>query len=189
LASAGVGPTQTATTLADYEFEVDVAAGGSMVTFVNEGQEFHHVVIVDFGTNDPEVVEENLLALLTGGPETSAPEESMPMESMPVGSMPVGSMPAESMPVGSMPVGSMPVGSMPVESMPEESMPMGPEGIDMSQINFDFALSGVFGTGSSGTFEATFEPGRIYVALCFITDRAGAPHAIQYDMYDVFTVE
>ena len=154
MASAGVGATQTATTLADYEFEVDVAAGGSTVTFVNEGQEFHHVVIVDFGTNDPEVVEENLLALLTGGPETSAPEESMP-----------------------------------VESMPEESMPMGPEGIDMSQINFDFALSGVFGTGSSGTFEATFEPGRIYVALCFITDRAGAPHAIQYDMYDVFTVE
>jgi len=164
LASAGVGATQTATTLADYEFEVDVAAGGSTVTFVNEGQEFHHVVIVDFGTNDPEVVEENLLALLTGGPETSAPEESMPVE-------------------------SMPVGSMPVESMPVGSMPLGPEGIDMSQINFDFALSGVFGTGSSGTFEATFEPGRIYVALCFITDRAGAPHAIQYDMYDVFTVE
>ena len=65
-----------------------------------------------------------------------------------------------------------------------------PDGLDMAQVNFDFAYSGVFGPGGSGTFEAEFQPGNTYAALCFISDREGGlPHAIQHQMYDVFQVE
>jgi hypothetical protein len=71
----------------------------------------------------------------------------------------------------------------------EEDAPL-PEGIDPAQINFEFAFSPVFGPGSSGTFEAAFEDGHTYVALCFIQDREGGlPHAIQHGMYDVFQVD
>lgn len=64
-----------------------------------------------------------------------------------------------------------------------------PAGINMSQVIFEFASSGVFGPDASGTFEAPFEAGHTYAALCFIQDReGGAPDAIQHDMYDVFTV-
>ena len=70
----------------------------------------------------------------------------------------------------------------------EEDAPP-PEGIDMEQVNFDFASSPIFGPGSSGTFEAPFEAGHTYVALCFIHDREGGlPHAFQHGMYDVFQV-
>lgn len=122
----------------DYLFGVDVSAGGSTVTFTNSSDnQLHHVIVVDFGTNDPTVVEENLPTLL-------ASEE-------------------------------------------EDAMP---EGIDPTQINFEFASSGVFGPGGSGTFDATFETGRTYAALCFISDREGGlPHAIQHDMYEVFQVD
>jgi hypothetical protein len=121
----------------DYVFDADVSAGGTTVTFTNSSDnQFHHVVIVDFGTNDPAVVEENLPALLES----------------------------------------------------EDDAPL-PEGIDGSQINFEFASSPVFGPGSSGTFEAPFEEGHTYAALCFIQDREGGlPHAIQHQMYDVFQV-
>ena len=38
----------------DYLFDVDVVAGGSTVTFTNTSDnQFHHVLLVDFGTNDP----------------------------------------------------------------------------------------------------------------------------------------
>jgi hypothetical protein len=64
-----------------------------------------------------------------------------------------------------------------------------PEGIDPTQVNFEFGGSGVFGPGGSGTFSGTFEEGRTYGVFCFISDRSGgAPHAIQYDMWDVFQV-
>jgi hypothetical protein len=64
-----------------------------------------------------------------------------------------------------------------------------PEGIDPSQVNFEFAFSPVYGPGSSGTFAVTFEEGHTYVALCFIQDREGGlPHAIQHQMFDVFQV-
>lgn len=121
----------------DYDFEVDVAAGPAQVNFLNESEEqFHHVVLVDFGTNDRQVVEDNLPAIL--------------------------------------------------ESEDPSSLP---EGIDGEQIDFEFGSSGVFGPGSAGTFEADFEEGTTYAALCFIQDRAGsAPHAVQHDMYEVFQV-
>jgi len=121
----------------DYLFDVDVAAGGSTVTFTNSSDnQFHHVVIMDFGTNDPTLVEENFLALLQA----------------------------------------------------EDESPM-PEGIDPAQINFEFAGSGVFGPGGSGTFDAAFEAGHTYAAMCFIQDREGGqPHVFQHDMYDVFQV-
>ncbi len=48
-----------------------------------------------------------------------------------------------------------------------------PTGIDGSQITFEFAFSPVFGPGGSGTFEAPFEEGHTYAALCFISDREG----------------
>jgi hypothetical protein len=122
-------------TATDYAFSVDASAGGSTLTFNNDSEEqFHHVIIVDFGTTDPETVEAAL-------PELLASEEDAPP----------------------------------------------PEGIDMSQVNFEFAASGVFGPGGSGTFPATLEEGNTYAALCFIQDRAGgAPHAIQHQMHEVF---
>jgi hypothetical protein len=63
-------------TSTDYAFTVDLPAGGGTFTFVNESQEqFHHVVLVDFGTNDPALVEENLPAILESeGDEASLPE-------------------------------------------------------------------------------------------------------------------
>ena len=121
----------------DYLFDADLTAGGTTVTFTNSSDnQFHHVIVMDFGTNDPAVVEANLPAILES----------------------------------------------------EEDAPP-PEGIDMAQVNFEFAFSPVFGPGSSGTFEAPFEEGHTYVALCFIQDREGGlPHAIQHQMYDVFQV-
>jgi hypothetical protein len=121
----------------DYLFDADVTAGGTSVTFTNPSDnQFHHVVLMDFGTNDPATVEANLPAFL-------AEEEGAP-----------------------------------------------PEGIDMEQVNFEFASSPIFGPGSSGTFEAPFEAGHTYVALCFIHDREGGlPHALQHGMYDVFQVD
>jgi hypothetical protein len=121
----------------DYLFDADVSAGGTTVTFTNSSDnQFHHVIIMDFGTNDPAVVE----AIM---PEFLASEEDAPP----------------------------------------------PEGIDMEQVNFEFASSPVFGPGSSGTFEAPFEAGHTYAAMCFIQDRdGGAPHAIAHQMFDVFQV-
>ena len=50
-----------------------------------------------------------------------------------------------------------------------------PEGIDPEQVNPDFAASPVFGPGSSGTFDVTFEEGHTYAALCFISGPRGRP--------------
>jgi hypothetical protein len=70
----------------------------------------------------------------------------------------------------------------------EEDAPP-PEGIDPEQIDFAVGGSNVFSPGLAGTFDATLEPGT-YAVLCFIQDRAGGPpHAIAYDMFEVFTVE
>ena len=122
----------------DYLFALDVVAGGETATFTNTSDnQLHHVILVDFGSNDPAVVGDKLLELLAG--DGSAPP---------------------------------------------------PQGIDMSQVNFDFASSGVFGPGSAGTFDATFEAGRTYAALCFISDlEGGMPHALQHQMFEVFTVD
>ena len=134
---AVIPPTDGSIRAGDYLFDADVSAGGTTVTFTNSSDnQFHHVILVDFGTNDPAVVEENLPAILES----------------------------------------------------EDEAPL-PEGIDGSQINFEFAISPVFGPGSSGTFEAPFEEGHTYAAVCFIQDREGGlPHAIQHQMYDVFVV-
>ena len=84
-----------------------MTAGGTTVTFTNSSDnQFHHVPLMDFGTNDPAVVEENLPAVLEG----------------------------------------------------EEDAPP-PEGIDLAQVNFEFAESPVFGPGASGTFEVTVRGG------------------------------
>ena len=121
----------------DYLFDADLTGAGSTVTFTNSSDnQFHHVVVLDFGTNDPALVEENLPAI--------------------------------------------------VESEGEGPPP---EGIDVEQVNFEFAVSPVFGPGSSGTFEAPFEEGHTYAVMCFIQDRdGGLPHAYQHQMYDVFQV-
>jgi hypothetical protein len=53
-----------------------------------------------------------------------------------------------------------------------------------------FADSGVASPGFGNTFNATFESGRTYVALCFVGDKKGGPpHAIAHQMFKVFTVE
>lgn len=55
------GGTITAT---DYAFDVDVVAGDSF-TFVNQSRaQFHHAILLDFGTLDPATVEENLPAFI-----------------------------------------------------------------------------------------------------------------------------
>ncbi|WP_421119078.1 hypothetical protein ACE2AJ_17195 [Aquihabitans daechungensis] len=49
----------------DYNFAVEAPAGGKTLAFRNDSDEqWHHVLIVDFGTNDPKLVEENLPAIL-----------------------------------------------------------------------------------------------------------------------------
>jgi hypothetical protein len=122
----------------DYLFDADVSGRGTTITFTNSSDnEFHHVVLVDFGASDPAVVEEYLPTFLESDGRGRAPE-----------------------------------------------------GVDMDQVDTEFAYSGVFGPGSSGTFEARFESGNTYVAMCFISDRAGGlPHALQHQMYDVFQVD
>lgn len=60
-------------TAVDYGFEVDVQAGDSF-TFRNDSSEqFHHAILFNFGTLDPETVEENLPAFLQGGEEEPPP--------------------------------------------------------------------------------------------------------------------
>lgn len=64
-----------------------------------------------------------------------------------------------------------------------------PDGIPLPDESTEIS-SAVYSSGNGGTFEAEFESGRTYAVLCFISDRQGsAPHAIAYDMFDVFTVE
>jgi hypothetical protein len=123
----------------DYGFDVSGITGPGTFTFRNEGpDQFHHGVIVDFGTNSPEVAEQAIEPLL---------------------------------------------------SSEEDAPPPDIEGLDMEQVNFDFAGAPVFGPGSGGTFEADFQEGNTYALVCFISDRAGGPpHAIGMDMYEVFTV-
>jgi hypothetical protein len=131
---SGTDGTITAT---DYHFDVDVAPDATTFTFNNDSDtQFHHVLLVDFGTNDPALVESKLPELL----------------------------------------------------MSDEGAPP-PDGLDMSQVDFDFARTSVYGPGASGTFAAPIAAGHTYVALCFIADReGGAPHALQHDMYEVFQV-
>jgi hypothetical protein len=56
----------------------------------------------------------------------------------------------------------------------------------------DVPGSSVFSPGLGGTFEVPdgFESGRVYVALCFLSDAdGGPPHAIAHDMVSAYTVE
>jgi hypothetical protein len=70
----------------------------------------------------------------------------------------------------------------------DESTPP-PEGIPLPDETINIGSS-VYSAGMGGTFQATFEAGRPYAVLCFISDRSGgAPHAIAHNMIEVFTVE
>lgn len=61
-------------TASDYDFDLDVEAG-DRYTFVNDGPEqFHHVVVFNFGDLDPEVVEENFPAFMQGEEDAPPPE-------------------------------------------------------------------------------------------------------------------
>ena len=63
----------------DYEFEADLS--GPTLTMRNEGPEqLHHAVLMDFGTNDPAVVEEALPALLESEGEDVPDVEGLDME-------------------------------------------------------------------------------------------------------------
>jgi hypothetical protein len=124
----------------DYAFDIDVDSSGSTINFRNDGpQQFHHAIVMDFGTNDPDVVEDEFMTLLESEGDPSA---------------------------------------------------MGDSELDMDQVDFEFGGSGVFGPdGAAGTFDASFQDGNTYVVVCFIQDRTGGPpHAIAYDMWQVFQV-
>ena len=70
----------------------------------------------------------------------------------------------------------------------DESTPP-PEGIVFPDETINIGSS-VYSAGMGGTFQATFEAGRPYAVLCFISDRSGgAPHAVAHNMIEVFTVE
>jgi hypothetical protein len=59
----------------DYLFDADVTGAGSTVTFTNSSDnQFHHVILIDFGTNDPALVEAFLPALLESEGEAPPPE-------------------------------------------------------------------------------------------------------------------
>lgn len=68
-------------TARDYDFEVDVSGPGTMV-FRNEGpDQLHHAVLVDFGTNTPEVAEQAIGPLVQGGEDDPPPDiEGFDME-------------------------------------------------------------------------------------------------------------
>jgi hypothetical protein len=54
----------------------------------------------------------------------------------------------------------------------------------------DLAASAVFAPGDAGTFDVSLDEGGTYFVACFISDREGGPpHAVAYDMWDVFTLE
>ena len=121
----------------DYEFEATLDGPGT-INFRNEGPlQFHHAVVMDFGTNDPAAVEEAFPAILESEGDPSA--------------------------------------------LPDV------EGLDLDDVNFDFAGSGVFGPdGAAGTFDADIVEGNTYVLVCFIQDiDGGPPHAVAHDMWDV----
>jgi hypothetical protein len=135
---AVIPPTDGGTIRAgDYLFDADVSGGGSTVTFTNSSDnQFHHVLLIDFGTNDPALIEGYFPTFLE-----------------------------------------------------REGQGPAPQGIDTELVDTEFGHSGVFGPGSSGTFDAPFEAGHTYVAMCFVFDRAGGlAHAFQHEMYDVFQV-
>ena len=51
------------------------------------------------------------------------------------------------------------------------------------------AGSQIASPGYGNTFPATLEKGRVYVVLCFVSDKKGGPpHAIEHKMFKVFTV-
>lgn len=71
----------------------------------------------------------------------------------------------------------------------EEGAPPPEAFADVDFERLDVGGSGVFGPGSGGTFAVELESGTTYAVVCFIQDRAGGPpHAIAYEMYDVFEV-
>lgn len=62
-----------------------------------------------------------------------------------------------------------------------------PPEIDLTAVTPEF---GLFSTGLGATYEAEFEAGRTYAAVCFIQDRTGGPpHVVAHDMKEIFTVE
>ncbi len=74
------------------------------------------------------------------------------------------------------------------EGGPDQPPP--PAFADLDFEKLEGGHSGVFGPGGSGTAIGTFQSGNTYAAVCFIQDRTGgAPHAIAYDMFEVFEVE
>ena len=66
--------TGSSITARDYSFDVKVTAGGEKFTFVNEGpDQLHHVVLFNFGKIAPDAVEENLETFLQSEGEGEPP--------------------------------------------------------------------------------------------------------------------
>ena len=74
------------------------------------------------------------------------------------------------------------------EGGPDQPPPPAFAELDFEQL--EGGHSAVFGPGGSGTAIGTFQSGNTYAAVCFIQDRTGGPpHAVAYDMFEVFEVE
>jgi hypothetical protein len=59
----------------DYLFDADVTGGGTTVTFTNSSDnQFHHVAVIDWGTNDPALVEGYLPAWIESHGQAPPPE-------------------------------------------------------------------------------------------------------------------
>lgn len=67
----------------DYAFDVDISGPGTMV-FRNEGPgQHHHAVLIDFGTNSPEVAEQAIGPLMQAGEDDPPPDiEGLDMDAV-----------------------------------------------------------------------------------------------------------
>jgi hypothetical protein len=71
-----------------------------------------------------------------------------------------------------------------------EDAPPPPAFAELDFDSLEGGASAVFSPGLGGTAPGAFESGTTYVAVCFLSDlQGGPPHAMAYDMFEVFTVE
>lgn len=55
----------------DYLFDMDIVPCDTTFTFTNSSDnQFHHVIVVDFGTNDAAAVEDGILELVAGNEDS-----------------------------------------------------------------------------------------------------------------------
>lgn len=79
--------------------------------------------------------------------------------------------------------------NLPAFLQSEDDTPPPPAFAELDFDNLEGGNSAVFSPGLGGTAVGTFESGSTYAAVCFIADlQGGPPHAIAYNMFEVFAV-